>query len=90
MVEFAVLAAAIRHNWLDQKLQSYRGFWELRSLLRQEAVRSRSIRTVGDGAILATMDSAFDGINQFEIHPLVRSLNRVATWYLRVVRRLVG
>jgi GT2 family glycosyltransferase len=89
MVEFAVLAAAVRHNWLDQKLQSYQGFWQLRSLLRQEAVRSRSIRIVGDGAILATMDAAFDGINQFEIHPLVRSLNRVASWYLGVVRRLV-
>jgi GT2 family glycosyltransferase len=89
MVEFAVLAAAVRHNWLDQKLQSYWGFWRLRSMLRQEHIRSRSIRTVGDGAILATMDAAFDGINQFEIHPLVRSLNRVATWYLGVVRRLV-
>ena len=89
MVEFAVLAAAARHGWLDQKLDSYRGFWQLRRLLRQESARSHSIRTVGDAAILATMDAAFDGINQFEIHPLVRLLNRVAVWYLGVVRRLV-
>jgi len=89
VVELAVIAAAIRHRWIDQKLQSWRGFWELRSLLRQEAHRSRSIRTVSDKEILASMDAAFDGINQFEIHPAVRSLNRLAVWYLRVVRRLV-
>lgn len=88
-VELAVLAAAIRHGWLGQKLQSYRGFWQLRGLLKQEKARSRSIRTVGDAAVLATMDAAFDGINQFEIHPVVRSLNRVMVWYLRLVRRLV-
>ncbi|MBT8216545.1 MAG: glycosyltransferase family 2 protein [Acidimicrobiia bacterium] len=90
MVEFAVLAAAIRHGWIDQKLQSYRGFWQLRSLLRQERARSHSIRTVGDAEILATMDAAFDGINQFEIHPIVRALNRLAVGYLRVVQRLVA
>jgi GT2 family glycosyltransferase len=90
LVEVAVVAAAIRHGWIDQKLQSWRGFARLIPGLRQEAARSRSIRTVGDGAILATMDAAFDGINQFEIHPLVRSLNRLAVWYLRVVRRLVS
>lgn len=89
MVEFAVLAAAVRHGWIDQKLQSYRGFWQLRRLLRQERARSRSIRTVGDAEILATMDAAFDGINQFEIHPIVRALNRLAVWYLQAVQRLV-
>lgn len=89
LVEFAVIAAAIRHGWFDQKVESWRGFWELRSLLRQEAARSRSIRTVGDAEILASMDAAFDGINQFEIHPLVRALNKVAVWYLGFVRRVV-
>jgi len=89
LVEVAVVAAAVRHGWMDQKLDAWRGFARLVPRLRQEAARSRSIRTVGDGAILATMDAAFDGINQFEIHPLVRSLNRIAIWYLRVVRRLV-
>ncbi len=89
LVEVAVVAAAIRHGWIDQKLQSWRGFVKLIPLLRQEAHRSRSIRTVGDRAILATMDAAFHGINQFEIHPLVRSLNRLAVWYLGVLRRLV-
>jgi len=90
VVELAVVAAAIKHGWIDQKLQSWRGFWKLIPLLRQEANRSRSIRTVSDGTILASMDAAFDGINQFEIHPLVRAINRMAVWYLRVVRRLVS
>ncbi len=90
VVEVAVVAAAIRHGWIVQKVQSWRGFLKLMPLLRQEAVRSRSIRTVGDGEILASMDAAFDGINQFEIHPLVRALNRIAIWYLGVVRRLVS
>ncbi|NNC91641.1 MAG: glycosyltransferase family 2 protein [Acidimicrobiia bacterium] len=90
LAEVAVVAAAIRHGWIDQKLESWRGFAKLIPGLRQEATRARSIRTVGDGAILATMDAAFDGINQFEIHPLVRSVNRVAVWYLRLVRRLVA
>lgn len=90
LVEFAVVAAAIRHGWFDQKVESWRGFWELRSLLRQEAVRSRSIRTVGDAEILASMDAAFDGINQFEIHPLVRALNKAAVWYLSLVKRFVS
>ena len=89
IVEVAVVAAAIRHGWIDQKVQSWGGFWQLRKLLHQEALLSRSIRTVSDGEILATMDAAFDGINQFEIHPLVRMLNHVAVWYLRIVRRLV-
>jgi hypothetical protein len=90
VVEVAVVAAAVRHGWIGQKLESWRGFIRLIPLLRQEANRSRSIRTVGDGEILADMDAAFDGINQFEIHPLVRALNRVAVWYLGVVRRLVA
>jgi GT2 family glycosyltransferase len=90
LVEVAVLAAAVRHGWIGQKLESYRGFVKLIPLLRQEATRSRSIRTVGDGEILAGMDATFDGINQFEIHPLVRALNRVAVWYLLLMRRLVG
>lgn len=89
LVEFAVIAAAIRHGWFDQKRDSWRGFWELRSLLRQEAARSRSIRTVGDAEILASMDAAFDGINQFEIHPLVRALSKAAKWYLAFVRKIV-
>lgn len=90
LVEVAVVAAAIRHGWIDQKIQSWRDFFRLLPLLRQEADRSRSIRTVSDGAILATMDAAFDGINQFEIHPLVRSASRLAVWYLRLVRLFVS
>ncbi|MDH3605471.1 MAG: glycosyltransferase family 2 protein [Acidimicrobiia bacterium] len=89
LVELAVVAAAIRHGWMRQKVQSWWGFWKLRSLLHQEALRSRSIREVSDGEILASMDASFDGINQFEIHPLVRSLNRLAIGYLKLVQRLV-
>jgi GT2 family glycosyltransferase len=90
LVELAVVAAALRHGWIDQKVQSWSGFVRLIPLLRQERNRSRAIRTVSDGEILASMDAAFDGINQFEIHPLVRALNRASVWYLGLVRRLVS
>lgn len=87
--ELAVIVISIRHGWIDQKLQSYRDLWRLRSKFRQESAHSRSIRTVTDAVILDSMDAALEGINQFEIHPIAYILNRVAFWYLRLIRCLV-
>ena len=87
--EVGVLAAAIRHGWLGDKLASWKGFWQLRSLNASEAQHSQSIRRVSDGEILATMDAAFVGINQMSLRPSIKLFNRLIVGYLRVVRRLV-
>lgn len=89
-VELAVIVISIRHGWIDQKLQSWRDLWRLRSNFRQESTCSRSIRTVSDGVILDSMDASLEGINQFEIHPFAFVLNRVAGWYLKLVRYLLS
>lgn len=87
--EVGVVAAAIRHGWLGDKVRSWIGFWRLRDLLHLEVKRSRAIRRVSDSDILATMDAAFEGINQMPLHPVVSWLNRLIVWYLRQARRLV-
>ena len=87
--ELGVVAAAIRHRWLPDKLRSWLGFWRLRGLLHVEVRRSQAIRRVSDGEIIASMDAAFEGINQMPLHPIVGRLNRLIVWYLRLARRLV-
>ena len=87
--EVGVVAAAIRHGWLGDKVASWKGFWKLRSLNAAEAQHSQSIRQVSDGQILADMDAAFEGINQMPLHPIMKWLNRLIVGYLEVVRRLV-
>ncbi len=87
--EVGVVAAAIRHHWLRDKVASWKGFWKLRALTAAEAQQSQSIRRVTDGEILATMDAAFVGINQMSLHPVMKWLNRLIAGYLRVVRLLV-
>ncbi len=87
--EAGVVAAAIRHGWLGDKVASWKGFWELRSLMAAEAQQSQAIRRVSDGEILATMDAAFVGINQMPLHPIMQWINRLLVGYLQVVRRLV-
>ena len=89
-VELAVIVISIRHGWINQKLQSWRELWLLRPSLGQERARSQSIRTVPDSVILGSMDATLEGVNQFEIHPIAYILNRVAVWYLRLVRCLVS
>lgn len=89
-VELAIIVISIRHGWIDQKLQSWRDLWHLRSNFGQESSRSQSIRTLTDGVILDSMDATLEGINQFKIHPIAYILNRVAAWYLRLVRCLVS
>ena len=83
--ELGVVVAAIRHKWLADKVASWKGIWELRSLNPAAAQRSQSIRRVSDGEILASMDAAFIGINQMSLHPLVKLFDRLIVGYLRAV-----
>lgn len=87
--EMGVIAAAARHGWLGDKFRSWTGFWRLRRLLHVEVMRSHAIRRVGDSEIMASMDAAFEGINQMPLHPAVTWFNKLIVWYLQLAKRFV-
>lgn len=86
--ELGALAAAVKYGWLPDKLRSYRDVWRMRALMREEAAHTRAIRVVGDGEILAGMDSALEGINQVPLSGAFRWINRGLSAYLGLARRL--
>jgi len=85
-VELGVLVIAVRDGWAGAKIRSWGAAWRGR---KQNASWRRSIiRTVDDGAILATMETSPSGVTQMQV-PLARFVGWLLAAYVRLVRLIV-
>jgi GT2 family glycosyltransferase len=91
LVEAGVLAVALRDGWLRTKLAAWRGFLALRCEWRAARRAVAENRTVGDAALLETMDTTLAGMRVPTVR-LPRGLgvvDAVLAAYLRLVLPLV-
>jgi GT2 family glycosyltransferase len=66
VADLGVAVVAIRDGWINQKLKARRDLYRSRPEWLPGAKLVARTRTVGDAAILATMDSSVSGIRQIE------------------------
>jgi GT2 family glycosyltransferase len=85
-VELGVLIIAVRDGWAGAKFRSWVAAWRARKATR--AWRQSIVRSVGDGEILATMQSAPVGVAQVGV-PAARLVGWLLGAYQRFVRRFV-
>ena len=90
VADLGVAVVAWRDGWISQKVAARRDVYRTRSEWLPGRKLVSRIRTVGDAALLATMDSSVSGIRQIEGPRGIRLMDGFFRMYLSAVLPLVS